>query len=796
MSELDFRYLNRPTRRTEDRRLVTGRGRYVDDVAIPGALHACFVRSPHAHARIVSIDASDALALHGVVAVVTGRDLAQWTTPLRMAPPIEGLVPVEIETLPTAVARFQGDPVACVVARDRYIAEDAAERVLVDYEALPAVTDMWQALEPGAPQVDPMVYGNLVSHQVFTAGDPAAAEARAHRVVEAHFSQQRQTHVPIETRGCAAVWDAGRGHLTFHVGTQVPHPLRTQLATRLLLDESQVTVISPDVGGSFGQKIALYREELTVAALARELRRPVRWREDRLENLTAAANSREDFCRTRAAVDAHGTLLSLTLELREDFGAYCFFPANYLARVVAMIVTGPYRISDYTYDVKIALSNKCGNAPMRAPMSITSWVMEGTMEAIARELGLDPVEVRRRNLIAPHELPYRTPTGERLEDITPGETFEGVLRAIDYEAFRMRQRDARMRGHYLGLGLCNVVEPTTYGSRFYKASGIPGSGHEASWVRIEPGGMVNASVGLGPSGQGYESAMANAVAEGLGVEPARVRIHMGHTDIAPYGMGSRGARSGTAGGGALYLCAREARHKVLAIAAARLDVSVQSLRMIDGRIEYCGGGNTTAVHPLWRETGLTLADIAQSAYLDPTSLPAGLTPGLEFHLAYDPPAMTYSNSAHACEVEVDVATGAIRVARYVVAEDCGTLLNPTVVEGQQHGAISMGLSGALFEHVVYDETGQNTTGSLAEYLIATATELPNIEIIPMHTPNRTTAAGIKGMAEGGVMGALGALTNAVNDALAPFQVVAWQHPLTPMAMRDLLRGRTARTRGD
>jgi aerobic carbon-monoxide dehydrogenase large subunit len=589
--------------------------------------------------------------------------------------------------------------------------------------------------------------------------------------------------VPIETRGCAALWDAGRDHLTFHVGTQVPHPLRTQLAARLKLSESQVTVISPDVGGSFGQKIALYREELTVAALARHLKRPVRWREDRLENLTAAANSREDFCRTRAAVDEHGTLLALDLEMREDFGAYCFFPANYLARVVAMVLSGPYRLQDYAFDVKVVLSHKCGNAPMRAPMSITSWVMEGTMDAIARELALDPVEVRRRNLLTPEELPYRTATGELLTDITPSRTFEAVVTALEYRAFRERQQAARAAGRYLGLGLCNVVEPTTYGSGFYKAAGIPGSGHEASWIRIEPSGVVNASVGLGPSGQGYESAMANAVAEGLGVAPSSVRIHLGHTDIAPYGMGSRGARSGTAGGGALYLCALDARRKVLAIAAACLELpDDESLRLIDARIERRSGDE-------WTYAGLTLGDVARRAYLDPTSLPEGLTPGLEFHLTYDPPPMTYSNSAHACEIEVDVATGAIRIERYVIAEDCGTLLNPTVVEGQQHGAVAMGLSGALFEHMRYDETGQNVTGSLADYLIATSAELPNFEIIPLHTPSRATAAGIKGMAEGGVMGALGALTNALNDALAPFGVVADRHPLTPMMLRDLLRNK-------
>jgi carbon-monoxide dehydrogenase large subunit len=786
MSEERFTYLNRPAPRPEDYRLLTGRGRYVDDVEIPGALHACFVRSPHGHARIVSIDATEALAMPGVVAVVTGRDLAQWTTPMTVAPPIDGLRPVEIATMPVDVARFQGDIVACVVAVDRYRAEDAAECVLVEFEALPAVTDMWLALESSSPQVDPKVPDNLVSHQTYVHGDPAGVERQAFRVVEARFSQQRQTHVPIETRGCAAIWDAGRDHLTFHIGTQVPHPLRTQLAARLKLDESQVTVVSQDVGGAFGQKIALYREELTVAALARHLGRPVRWREDRLENLTAAANSREDFCLTRAAVDESGKLLSLTLELREDFGAYCFFPANYLARVVAMILSGPYRLDHYAYDVKVVLSHKCGNAPMRAPMSITSWVMEGTMDAIARELGIDPVDVRRRNLVTAEDLPYRMPTGEQLADVTPSETFEGVLRAIDYADFRARQREARQKGRYLGLGLCNVVEPTTYGSRFYKAAGIPGSGHEASWIRIEPSGTINASVGLGPTGQGYESAMANAVAEGLGVDPSRVRIHMGHTDVAPYGMGSRGARSGTAGGGALFLCAQEALRKVIAIASARLNVPAQALRMRDGRIERL-------VAESWTDAQLTLVDVARQAYLDPTSLPAGLTPGLEFHLTYDPPAMTYSNSAHACEVELNIATGALRILRYIIAEDCGTLLNPTVVEGQQHGAIAMGLSGALFEHVHYDETGQNTTGSLADYLVATSTELPDVEIIPMHTPSRSTAAGIKGMAEGGVMGALGAVTNALNDALAPLNVVAERHPLTPMYVRGLLRGAVSNT---
>ena len=564
----------------------------------------------------------------------------------------------------------------------------------------------------------------------------------------------------------------------------MPHPYRTTLASRLRLSESQVSVISPDVGGGFGQKIALYREELTVAAVARHLQRPVRWREDRMENLLSSSQAREDFCRTRAAVSADGRLLGLELEIIEDFGAYSFYPGNYLARVVAMILTGPYKVQDYRYDIKVVLSNKVGNGPMRAPMAITSWVMDGTMDAIARELGLDPVAVRRLNMLRPEDYPYTMATGEVLTDITPRETMEGALAAIGYDNFRQRQKQARAQGVYLGLGICTVVESTTYGSRFYKSAGIPGSGHEAAWLRIEPSGAVNAAVGLGATGQGYETSLAHAVAEGLGILPQQVQLQIGHTDIAPYGMGSRGARGGTAGGGTLYLCAQEARAKVLAIAVEMLGPTDGApLRLRDGRVEKKLAGQ-------WLPAGLTLADVARTAYLDPLALPAGMSPGLEFHKTYEPPPMTYSNSTHACEVEVDVSTGAIRFARYVVAEDCGTVLSPVVVEGQQHGAIAMGLSGALFEHVQYDDTGQNLSGTLAEYLVASAYDLPHFEILSMHTPNRATPAGIKGMAEGGVMGSIGALTNAVNDALAPFQVLVNRQPLTPMYLRDLLRGKS------
>jgi aerobic carbon-monoxide dehydrogenase large subunit len=774
------RQIGRRMLRREDRRFLTGQGRYLDDMVFPGALHVHFVRSPHAHARLLGIDTDAARAMPGVVAVVTGRDLAQWTKPLRVAPPIEGLQPVQVETFPVDKVRFNGDLVACVVAETASQAEDAAEQVAVDYETLSPVVSAADALQDDAALVDDALTSNLVSHQQFSAGDPERRFANAYRVVDARFAQHRQTHAPLETRGCCAIWDQGREHLTMHIGNQAPHPYRTQLAARLALSETQVTVVCPDIGGAFGQKIALYREELTVAALARVLNRPVRWRESRGENLLAASHAREQAVRTRAAVDADGRITALDVSILEDFGAYCFYPANYIARVVAMVLTGPYRIADYAFNVRVALTNKCGAGPMRAPMAITSWVMDGTIEAIARTLGIDPIEVRRRNILMAGDLPYTMPTGEILYDIAPARTLEAALDAFDVASFRARQAEDRPRGVYRGMGICAVVEPTTYGSAFYKAAGIPGSGHEAAWVKVAPSGAVDAAVGLMGSGQGYETSLAQAVAEGLGVAAEDVRLHTGNTDTAPYGMGSRGARGGTAGGSVLLLAGRAVQRKVCAIAAVRLGLnSGDELRLRDGSVQRPIGGG-------WEDTGLRLADIARIAYLDPLSLPDGMEPGLEAHRAYDPPAMTYSNAAHVCEAVVDVETGEVRLERYLVAEDCGQSLNPMITEGQQHGAVAMGIGGVLREQVIYDEAGQNLTGSFMDYAMTSAADLPPIDVRSVATPTTRTPTGGKGVSEGGVMGAVGAVTSAVNDALAPFGVVAERQPLTPSAIFGLL----------
>ncbi|MCL2581170.1 MAG: molybdopterin-dependent oxidoreductase [Streptosporangiales bacterium] len=767
--------------RREDARLLTGTARFTDDVPVPGAVHVHFVRSPHAHARITGIDTSAARAADGVTGVFTGADLARWTSPARMAPPIEGLVPMETETLPSGKVRFAGDPVAVVVAADRYRAEDAGALVRVEYEPLPPVLDAEESLAGDAALVDDSLDSNVVFRGGLSSGDAAAAFARADRVVRTRFSHQRMTHAPMETRGCAAVWDAGRGELTVHTGTQVPHPFRTQLAARLRLREDQVRVIVPDVGGAFGQKLVVYREDVVVAALAMRLGRPVRWREDRGENLMAAASAREDSAEVEAAVTADGRILALRARLLSDFGAYSFFPANYMLRVVAMMLPGVYRVPAYSCEMTVVLSTKVPAAPMRAPMAVCTWVTESTVDAVARELGLDPVEVRERNMLREEELPYVTASGETYEDVTPYRAFGAVLDRYDYAGFRRRQREGRAAGVYRGVGLACVVEPTTYGSAFYRSAGIPGSGHESAWVRIDPSGSVAASTGIAAAGQGHETTLAQVVAAGLGVRPEDVAVRLGDTEVAPYGMGTRGARSGTAGGGTALLAARRLKEKVLAIAREMLG-GEDGLDVRDGEV-------VAAKEDGWVGTGLSVADIARTAYLDPLSLPEGLEPGLAVQLAYDPPPMTYSNAVHLCEVTVDPVTGQVRIERYLVAEDAGTVINPAVVEGQVHGAVMLGAGGVLCEGIVYDEAGRNLAGSFRDYALPSVREAPAVEVVHCGTPSSRTPGGMKGMSEGGVMGSIAAVTAAVNDAIAPSGVTVSRLPVTPPRLSDLLDGR-------
>jgi len=761
----------------ETRKLCLGRGSYVGDLTAPGMLHAAFVRSLHAHARIGRVGVDAARRAPGIAAVLTGHDLARMTAPLRIAPPIEGLQPMEMPTLPTDKVRFVGDLVACVIGKDRYQVEDACALVDVEYEHLPAVVDPEHAQDAGLPRVDETIPANRAYDGVFAHGDVEAALGAADRVIEARFHQGRQTHAPMEPRGCLASWLPGDETLTFWHSTQIPHPMRSALAARLGIPESAVRVIAPDVGGGFGQKIPLYREELTTAAASRLLARPVRWIETRRENLLASLHAREDIVDVRAAVKSDGTILGLDVRILTDFGAYAYFPANYMARVVGMMIPGAYRLRDYRYAITAVLTNKCPSGPYRAPMLICSWVTEGTVDAVARALRLDPVEVRRRNMLSEADLPYTTATELTYRSVYPRDTLERALAAFDYANRRREQALARSAGRIAGIGIATYVEPNTYGSEFYKTAGIPGSGHDAAIVRIEPSGAVSAQVGIVSQGQGHLTTVAQVLADELGVPIETIRVQAGDTAAAPYGMGTRGSRGGVVSAGAALGAARILKQKLLRIAAHLLEAPFEDLELADGRVHVRGAP----------ASGVTVAQLAQKAYFAPTELPPAMEPGLEATHAFDPPALTFSSGTHVCEVEIDPETGRLTIPRYTIVEDCGRMLNPRVVEGQLHGATAQGLGGALFEEVVYDADGQNCSATFMEYAMPIASQLPSFEVEHIERPDPSTPLGIKGMAEGGVMGASAAISNAVADALAPLGVDAGRQPFTARRIAEALR---------
>lgn len=775
------KFIGRSVPRKENRRFVRGKGCYTDDIVVPGMLHAAFVRSPYAHARIRSIDATAALELPGVVAVMTGRELAEFTTPFICRQ--EGAAPMEMDALPVDKARFAGDPVACVVAVDRYVAEDGVDLVEVDWEVLPPVLDMYHAADAGMPLVDDKIPSNMHTHESRRYGDVEAAFAAADRVVKAKFRTQRLTHVPIETRSVVAVWDDGREELTYYGAAQTAHILRTTLASRLGLSENKVRVISPDVGGGFGLKLPLFREEFTVSAMAMRLKRPIKWVEDRLENLTASNHARDDAVSVEVAVRNDGTILGVRADLWADFGAYAFYPPSYIIHVVGWLLLGAYKIDNYEYTINVTITNKCPAGTLRAPMAVVTWATDGMMHRVAEELGLDPYEVRRKNMITLDDQPYRSAPGYLYEALTLREGFDQTLAEFDVGAFREEQAHAAREGRLLGLGIASVVEPTTYGSAWYKASGDDGSGHEAATVKLEPTGTINVMAGIVATGQGYETSVAQVVAEALGSDPANVDVRLGDTHIAPYGMGSRGSRGAAAGHGVAYLAAMDLREKVLKIAAHLLQRPSESFRIVKGMI-------TATDNP---GVSLPLSEVARIAYNDPMSLPEGMLPGLEIHRTYDPPFMTFSNATHLCQVEVDPGTGGVEIRKYRVLEDAGTLINPMIVDGQVHGGVALGIGQALLEEIHYDEQGTNITATLADYLLPTMDTVPLIEVEHVVTRNPNTPNGIKGMAEGPVQGAVASVALAVQDALAVAGARLEQLPMTPSRVLEALRESKRRT---
>jgi carbon-monoxide dehydrogenase large subunit len=759
-------------KRREDPRLMTGSGNYVDDVRLPGMLHLAFVRSDYAHAEVRGIDVSAALDVPGVVAVLTAADLEGLVTPMLAHATSPGYQDSTTPPLAKDKVRYVGDPIAAVVAESRAEAEDGADAVSVDYAPLPPILTVDEARADGAALIHDGVSGNLYNHFTATTGDVDAAFADAAETVELRLSSQRVASLPMETRGIVATWDRTSEDLTIWVSHQAPHLFRTGIAKFAGLPESRIRVISPDVGGGFGSKLIVYQEDLVAVAAARVTNSPVKWIADRREDLLTSMQGRDQRHVVSAAVDAHGVVLGLRADITADNGAYAPWPftAALDAGQCSENLPGPYAISAYERTVSSVATNKTQMGPYRGVGRVAAaFSIELLMDEIGRRLGVDPLEIRRRNVVRTY--PFDTAAGLKFESGSSAESLDLMAEKLDLAGFRREQIALRERGVYRGVGFSAVVEHNSLGPKHVARKDTEiGMGLESALLRVEPDGDVTLIVGTHSHGQGHETTFAQLVADELGVAHERVRVRFGDTAVAPYGLGTWASRSLVYAGGATLLASADIRDKMRAIAAHALEANPDDLVFEGGSFSVTGVPDAK----------MTVQQIARLANHGPHLLPDDLEPGLESSRWYRAPDPgSFSNSLHAAVVDVDIETGTVQFQRYIVIEDCGRVVNPMVVEGQVIGGVAQGIGQALLEEIAYDEAGEPLSTTLLDYLVPLATDVPRVEVLHLESPSPHTLGGFKGMGEGGAINAPAAVVNAINDALSPFGVVARHTPVTP-----------------
>jgi carbon-monoxide dehydrogenase large subunit len=770
------RFTGASVKRSEDPRILTGTGRYIDDVRLPGMLHAAFVRSPFAHARITNVDVTAARGAPGVIAVLTGEELEAIIVP---GPGIAGMfsggLPMpSFSVLASDKVRLVGDPVVLVVAESRYLAEDACELVEVDYDELPAVISSEQALDPAGPPIFEDLGTNVLTRSpVATFGDVEGAFAQADRIVRADLSQHRHQNVPMECRGVVCSFDAESGDLTVYSATQGVHIARMGLATQLGMPLEKVRVLAGDIGGSFGLKLGAAREDIACAAASRQLGRPVRWIEDRAENLTASGQAREESFEVEAAVSNEGRILGLRVKMIIDTGAYPGM-GGLLPQMVQGMIPGPYKIGALSFESTAIITNKASYVAYRGPWASETWVRERMMDLVAKELGMEPLEVRRRNVVTRGEPPLEMVTGRSLAGVTSRESIERVAALIDVDGFRRRQAEARAEGRYLGLGLATYIEAAPGPRTPEGGGGIMGP--EQMRLRVEDDGTVTVFTSQMPHGQSHQTTLAQIAADEFGVPFDQVRVVVGDTDVVPMGFGTGGSRSATMAGGASLHGARALRAKVFEVAAHLFEASAEDMELSAGAVSVRGVP----------ARALGLGEIAQAVH-QPGRVPPELAGDLEVTAAFDGGEGGWSGGTHAAIVEVDVETGLVRIERYVVAEDCGALINPAVVEGQVRGGVAQGIGAVLLERSAYDvETGQFLSGTFMDYLLPTASEIPRIEIEHLETVPLDADVNFRGVGEGGMIIAPPTLCNAIEDALSPMGARVTEQHLPPSRILQLI----------
>ncbi len=765
-------------RRKEDPRFLRGDGRYVDDIRLPGMLHAAFVRSPHAHAKIRSVKTDAARRLPGVAHVFAFADLERWMKPLPLfgavPPGLAARVAVTMKQVPQlAMGRdrvlFVGEIVAMVLAESRALAEDGGELVEVEYEPLPVVTDMVAGAGPGAHVLHAEWGDNVAVFFQTGFGDADAAFATADVTVRQRFDIQRYVGMPIETRGVVAQWDARDGSLTTWNGTQVVHFVQQGLVAALGLPPHKIRVIAPDVGGGFGTKANGYPEDLLIPAAAIAARRPVKWTEDRREHMMAAAHARHQVHDIEIAARRDGTMLAVRDRIWLDLGAYnswgIVLPYNTVAHLL-----GPHRVPNLRIECRGVVTNKTPNAPYRgAGRPETVFAMDRIVDCLARELSMDPAELRRRNYLSEGDMPYEIDLpyrdGNRLVydsgDFKAG--LEAALAAVGYQALRAEQTELRAKGVYRGIGLSGYVEGTAIGP------------YEGATVRLDAAGRAVVATGACSQGQGHETSFAQIAADALGIPLDWVTVVGGDTAAIPFGVGTFASRSAVNAGSSIHVAAGRVRDKLAAAAGALLEAAPADIEIAEGTVSVRGAPATSI--PLGRLIQAAIPTFAK---------PGVASPDFEATVYHHQPTVTYTSAVHVAYVEVDAGTGGVTLRRYLVAHDCGRLINPVIVEGQIHGGVAQGVGGALLEELVYDEQGQLLTGTFMDYLVPTARELPPIETVHLEYPSPRNPLGVKGIGEGGAISPPAAIANAVEDALAPFNVRVTRTPLGPSVVLGLL----------
>jgi carbon-monoxide dehydrogenase large subunit len=759
------------------RKAVAGAGRYTDDISLPRMLHATFLRSPHAHARLIRLDVAAARRAPGVALVMTGKELAAriagpWLGVLTCFPGMKSApqYPMVIEC-----ACWQGEPVVIVVAQSRAVAEDAVELIEAEWQELPAAVDKESALDPGAPVIHPELGDNLAFEKTLRAGDVDAAFRDADIFVEETFRFARHTAVSLESRAVLADYNKPTGELTLYTSSQVPHMIQTIYARTLGIPDHMMRVVAPDVGGSFGMKIHSYGDEVATAAAAIELGRPVKFIADRLESFVSDIHARENLVKARLAASKAGDIKAMEIDVLAGAGAYSQYPRTsvFEANQILTITGGPYRHKHYRARAKVAYLNKVPTSQYRAVgHPIGNSVGEALVDMAAAACGVDPLEIRTRNVMPDDGYPTVTAAGINVKDLSHQKCLALLEQRMGYAALRAEQAELRKQGIYRGIGIAAFIKGTAPGpSGYYGIGGAPIALQDACTIKLDPGGGIICAVGVTEQGQGVNTAMAQIAATTLGVPLEQVRVISGDTDATPFGGGTYASRATTIGGEAVLKAAGELRAEILSIAGALLQAPADMLDIADGHVIEAGTNHRR----------ISLKEIGRIGHFQLHELPNSVQPRLSvthrFRLLDEP--YIFTNGVSGVTVDVDVDTGFIKMHKAWVVEDCGRIVNPLLADEQVRGGFVQGLGGALYEHCIYDDSAQLVNGTMADYLVPMAGEMPDIEVAHVHTPTTTSELGAKGVGESGTASAPAAVMNAVNDALRPLGARVTEQPMTP-----------------